>query len=242
MPLPTISVPNYELILPSNDKKIKYRPFLVKEEKILLLALESKDDKQITLAIKQILKDCIVTRGVKIEDLPTFDIEYLFLKMRAKAVGESVDLIVTCGDDGETQVPVKVFIDEIEVQKNPKHSRDIPLDDKLVLRMKYPSLEQFIENNFEFEKAVSKNNIDKSYKIISDCMDVIYSKEESWSTADVTEKERMEFIDRLSPEQFLMIEKFFQTMPILSHTIKVINPNTKVENEVVLRGLSSFFT
>jgi hypothetical protein len=241
MPLPTITVPNYELILPSNDKKIKYRPFLVKEEKILLLAQESKDNKQITLAIKQILKDCIVTRGVKIEDLPTFDIEYLFLRMRAKAVGESVDLIVTCGDDGKTEVPVKVFIDEIEVQKNPEHSRDIPLDDKLILRMKYPSLEQFIENNFEFEKPVSKNNIDKSYKIISDCMDVIYSKEESWSTSDVTEKERMEFIDRLSPEQFLMIEKFFQTMPVLSHTIKVTNPNTKVENEVVLRGLSSFF-
>lgn len=242
MPLPTVPVPNYELTLPSSEKKIKYRPFLVKEEKILLLASESKDNKQITDAIKQILKSCIVTRGVKVEELPQFDIEYIFLKIRGKSAGESLDLIITCGDDGTTQVPVTVFIDEIQIQKKPKHSRDIKLSDNLILRMKYPSLEQFIENNFEIERPVVKSKIDKALKIISDCMDVIYSDEESWAASDVTEKERLEWIETLQPEHFTMIEEFFDTMPSLSHTIKVINPNTEVENEVVLRGLSSFFT
>lgn len=241
MPLPKIAAPTYELILPSTGKTIKYRPFLVKEEKILLLALESKDTKQITTAIKQILKECIITRGVKVEDLPTFDIEYIFLNVRGKSVGESLDLIITCSDDGETQVPVTIFIDQIQVIKNPEHSCDIKLDDNLVLRMKYPSLEQFIKNNFEFTSEQSVSNIDKSFEIIASCIDVIFNAEESWATADCTKKEVFEFIESMNSNQFKLIEKFFETMPVLSHTITVTNPNTGKENIVKLEGLTSFF-
>jgi hypothetical protein len=166
MPLPKPTTPIYELILPSTEKTIKYRPFLVKEEKILLLALETKDTKSITTAIKQILKECIITKGIKVEELPTFDIEYIFLNVRGKSVGEGIDLIVTCTDDGETQVPVTVFIDEIQVQKNPEHSTDIKLDDNLVLRMKYPSLDRFIKDNFDFSMD-DASMLDKSFDIIT---------------------------------------------------------------------------
>ncbi len=241
MPLPTISAPNYELELPSSGKKIKYRPFLVKEEKILILALESQDTKQITNAIKQVLKECILTKGIKVEELPTFDIEYIFLNVRGKSVGESIDLIVTCYDDGETQVPVTVYIDEIQVQKSPEHVKDIKLDDKLVLRMKYPSLEQFIKNNFDFSSVQSESNIEKSFDIIASCIEIIFTDDESWAASDCTRKELIEFIESMNSSQFKQIEKFFETMPKLSHTIKIKNPKTGVENEVVLEGLTSFF-
>ena len=241
MPLPKISTPTYELVLPSTGKTIKYRPFLVKEEKILILALESQSTKEITNAIKQVLKDCIVTKGVKVEELPTFDIEYIFLNVRGKSVGESLDLIITCGDDGETQVPVTVFIDQIKVEEDPEHKRDIQLDTDLVLRMKYPSLDQFIKTNFDFSSEQSSSNIERSFDIIASCIDVIFNAEESWSAADSTKKELTDWIETLTPNQFKEIEKFFDTMPRLSHTVKVINPKTKVESEVVLEGLTSFF-
>jgi hypothetical protein len=241
MPLPKISTPQYELVLPSTGKTIKYRPFLVKEEKILILALESQSTKEITNAIKQVLKDCIVTKGVKVEALPTFDIEYIFLNVRGKSVGESLDLIITCGDDGETQVPVTVFIDQIKVEEDPEHKKDIQLDTDLVLRMKYPSLDQFIKTNFDFSSNQSSSNIERSFDIISSCIDVIFNAEESWSAADSTKKELTDWIDTLTPNQFKEIEKFFDTMPKLSHTVKVINPKTKVESEVELEGLTSFF-
>ena len=238
MPLPKISTPTYELVLPSTGKKIKYRPFLVREEKILILALESEDEKQIANAVKKTLKDCIQTRGVKVESLPTFDIEYLFLNIRGKAVGQAVDLIITCPDDGETTVPVKIFIDEIEVVKQEGHSPDIDLDGSLTLRMKYPSLDQFVTNNFSFDED---DGLDKSFEIIGSCIDVIFNEEDAWSTSDVTKKELMTWMDGLNSSQFKQIEEFFTTMPKLSHTIKVTNPNTKVENEIVLEGLQSFF-
>ena len=241
MPLPKISTPTYELVLPSTGKTIKYRPFLVKEEKILILALESQSTKEITNAIKQVLKDCIVTKGIKVEALPTFDIEYIFLNVRGKSVGESLDLIITCGDDGETQVPVTVFIDQIKVEEDPEHKRDIQLDTDLVLRMKYPSLDQFIKTNFDFSSEQSSSNIERSFDIIASCIDVIFNAEESWSAADSTKKELIDWIETLTPNQFKEIEKFFDTMPRLSHTVKVINPKTKVESEVVLEGLTSFF-
>lgn len=241
MPLPKISTPTYDLVLPSTGKTIKYRPFLVKEEKILILALESQSTKEITNAIKQVLKDCILTKGIKVEELPTFDIEYIFLNVRGKSVGESLDLIITCGDDGETQVPVTVFIDQIEVQKDPEHSTDIRLDTDLVLRMKYPSLDQFIKTNFDFSSEQSSSSIDRSFDIISSCIDVIFNAEESWSAADSTKKELTDWIETLTPNQFKEIEKFFDTMPRLSHTVKVINPKTKIESDVTLEGLTSFF-
>ena len=241
MPLPKIATPTYELELPSTGKTVKYRPFLVKEEKVLILALESKDVKQITLAIKSVLKDCIQTKGIKVEDLPSFDIEYLFLNIRGKSVGEAIDLIITCSDDGVTEVPTKIYVDEIQVQKDPDHSPEIRIDDNIVVKMKYPSLDQFIKNNFDFSSQESVSTIEKSFDIISSCIDSIYSGEEAWAASDCTKKELIEFIESMNSDQFKKIESFFETMPRLAHTFSVVNPKTKVENTVTLEGLTSFF-
>ena len=238
MPLPKIATPTYELVLPSTGKTIKYRPFLVKEEKILILALESEDPKQITNAIKTTLKSCISTRGIKVEDLPTFDIEYIFLNIRGKSVGESIDVLVTCPDDGETQVEHKIYIDEIKIEKDEKHSPDIKLDQSLTLRMKYPSLNEFVKNNFNIS---DDNTLQASMDIIVSCIDVVYSEDESWAAADCTKKELDEWLGTLNTSQFKEIEYFFETMPKLIHKLKVMNPNTKVESEVTLEGLTSFF-
>ena len=239
MPLPQIATPTYELVLPSTGKKIKYRPFLVKEEKILILALESEDQKQITNAVKSTLKSCISTRGIKVDELPIFDIEYIFLNIRGKSVGESIDLIVTCPDDGKTTVPVKVYIDEIQVQKEKDHNFDIKLDDFYTLRMKYPSLDQFIETNFAI--ADQKIELDDSFDMIASCIDMVFSKDDSWAASDCTKKELNEFLGQLNSKQFKEIENFFVTMPKLSHTVKVTNPNTEIESEVTLEGITSFF-
>ncbi len=240
MPLPTIATPTYELILPSTGKKLKYRPFLVKEEKLLILALESKNQVEITNSVKDVLKECVLTRGVKIDDLPTFDIEYLFLNIRAKSVGEDINLIVTCPDDKETEVKVTVYVDDIEVIKSKDHNKDIKLDKDMTLRMKYPSLSQFIENNFDTEDE-SKTTVDKTFQLIADCMDTVFTKEDAWDSKDYTPDERLQFIEQLSSKQFKDIEKFFATMPKLSHTIEVTNPNTKKKNSIVLEGLADFF-
>ena len=238
MPLPKIATPTYELVLPSTGKTIKYRPFLVKEEKILILALESEDPKQITNAIKTTLKSCISTRGIKVEELPTFDIEYIFLNIRGKSVGESIDVIVTCPDDNETQVEHKIYIDEIQVEKNEKHNRDIKLDHSLTLRMKYPSLSEFVKNNFSMS---DDNTLQASMDIIASCIDVVYSEDESWAAADCTKKELDQWLETLNTNQFKEIESFFETMPKLTHKVKVTNPNTKVESEVTMEGLQSIF-
>ena len=238
MPLPKIATPTYELVLPSTGKTIKYRPFLVKEEKILILALESEDPKQITNAIKTTLKSCISTRGIKVEDLPTFDIEYIFLNIRGKSVGESIDVLVTCPDDGKTQVEHKIYIDEIQIEKDEKHSPDIKLDQSLTLRMKYPSLNEFVKNNFNVS---DDNTLQASMDIIVSCIDVVYSEDESWAAADCTKKELDEWLGTLNTSQFKEIEYFFETMPKLTHKVQVMNPNTKVESEVTLEGLTSFF-
>ena len=240
MPLPKISTPTFELELPSNGKKIKYRPFLVREEKILIMALESEDMKQISSAIVQILSDCILTKTVKVQELSTFDIEYLFLNVRAKSVGETVEVNVTCPDDEETTVQMEIDIDTIKVQKNPEHTNIIKLDDNLSMKLKYPSLDQFVENNFEVSE--NETDVDKSLSMITSCIDIIYDSEDSWSASDCTKKELDEFIEQLNTKQFKEIETFFTTMPKLSHTIAVKNPKTGVESEVVLEGLASFFS
>ena len=237
MPLPKINTPTYELELPSTGKKIKYRPFLVREEKILIMALESEDMKQITNAIIQILSDCIQTRGVKVADLSTFDIEYLFLNVRGKSVGEHIEVMVTCPDDGKTQVPMSINIDDIKVQKSENHNPDIKLDDTYTLKMRYPSLNEFIKTNFNAEDI----KVDDTFELIAQCIDQVYSEEESWTQADCTKKELTEFLEQLNSSQFKEIEKFFDTMPKLSHTVKVTNPETKVKSDIVLEGLSSFF-
>jgi len=237
MPLPKISTPTYELELPSTGKKVKYRPFLVKEEKILIIAMESEDEKQITNAIKEVISSCIITRGVKVDQLSTFDIEYLFLNIRGKSVGEEVEVMVTCPDDGETQVPTVISLDEIKVQKGKNHSRDIKLDDELMLRMKYPSIDEFIKNNFSGQEIT----VDNTFDLISSCVEQVYSEEESWSAADCTKKELKQFLEQLSSKQFKEIETFFETMPKLSHTVTVTNPKTGVESDIVLEGLTAFF-
>ena len=238
MPLPTISTPTYELTLPSSDKKIKYRPFLVKEEKILIIAMESQDSKQIARVIKDVLSKCILSRGIKVEKLSTFDIEYLFLNIRGKSVGEAIEVMVTCPDDGKTQVPTSINIDEIKVIIDDDHQRDIKLDDTYSLRMRYPSLDEFVKNNFATASDIS---VDDTFDLIASCVDQVYSEEESWAAADCTQKELTQFVESLNSNQFKEVEKFFDTMPKLSHTVKVINPNTKKENEVVLEGLQNFF-
>jgi len=242
MPLPKINTPTHELVLPSNGKKIKYRPFLVREEKILVMAMESEDMKQITTAIVDILNNCIITRGVKVEKLSTFDIEYLFLNVRSKSVGETVEVNVTCPDDGETQVQMEIYIDSIKVKKDKNHTNIVKLDDNLSMKLKYPSLNEFIENNFDASSNSGKSEVAQSLDMITSCIDMIYNEEESWSSTDSTKKELLEFIEQLNTKQFKEIEKFFVTMPKLSHTIKVKNPNTKVESEVVMEGLASFFS
>ncbi len=238
MPLPKIATPTYELELPSTGEIIKYRPFLVKEEKLLVIALESEDTKQITTAIKSVIKSCVLTKGIKVEQLPTFDIEFLFLNIRGKSVGEELEVNVICPDDGETQVPVTINLDDIQVQKNEEHNKQVKLDDNLMMEMKYPSLEQFIKSNFDFSEG---NQMDQSFQLIGTCIDKIYSEEEVWAAADCTKKEVNDFLDSMNSSQFKGIEKFFETMPKLSHTVTVKNPETKVESEVVIEGLASFF-
>ena len=240
MPLPTIETPIYELKLPSSNKKIKYRPFLVKEEKILILALESKDQDEITNAVTDVLKKCILTKTVDIDSLPTFDIEYLFLNIRAKSIGEDIKMTVICPDDRETKVSVTVYVDEIKVIKPKDHTTDIVIDDKMTMRMKYPSLNQFVENNFDV-KDDPEVMVDKTLKVVADCIDTVYTEEDAWEAKDYTPTERVKFIEQLNSKQYKKVEKFFSTMPKLSHTIEVINPNTKEKSSVVLEGLADFF-
>jgi hypothetical protein len=238
MPLPRITTPIYELEIPSLKKEIRYRPFLVKEEKILIIAQESEDSKQIANAVKTVISNCILSKGIKVENLSTFDIEYMFLNFRGKSLGESVDVFITCPDDGTTKVPVSINLDEIEVEEQEGHNRDIKLDDILTMRMKYPSMSEFVKNNFNSAEGIGVN---ESFDLIASCIDQIYSEEESWTGSDTPKKELLEFVEQLNSSQFKEVEKFFDTMPKLSHTVKVTNPNTKVESEVVLEGLSAFF-
>jgi len=238
MPLPTIVTPTYDLELPSTGKKIKYRPFLVKEEKLLVLALETENPKDISNAIKTVLKNCIQSRGIKVETLPTFDIEYLFLNIRGKSVGEILEVNIISPDDEETQVPVEINLDDIQVQKDNDHSKNIKLDAKLMMEMKYPSLDQFVKNNFDFDGNI---NMDQSFELIASCVNKIYNEDEVWSAADVTKKELVAFLEQMNTIQFKEIEKFFETMPKLSHKVSFVNPKTGKENTVILEGLSSFF-
>ena len=238
MPLPKIATPTYELELPSTGKTISYRPFLVKEEKLLVLALESEDTKQITNAIKAVIKACVLTKGIKVETLPTFDIEFLFLHIRGKSVGEELEVNIICPDDEKTQVPVTIDLEDIQVQKTEDHTNQIKLDSNLMMEMKYPSLNEFIKNNFEFDE---KNQMQQSFELIAQCIDKIYNEEEVWTSSDCTKKVMNDFLESMNSAQFKEIESFFTTMPKLSHTVKVTNPETKVESEVVLEGLASFF-
>ena len=224
--------------MPSTGETIQYRPFLVREEKLLVLALESENMKEITTAIKAVIKNCILSKGIKIESLPTFDIEYLFLNIRGKSVGEEIEVNVICPDDEDITVPVTISVDDIKVVKNKKHTNKIKVDDSIMMEMRYPSLEQFIKSNFDFSGS---NLMDQSFDLVASCIDKIYQGDEVWTSADVTKKELLDFLEQMNSSQFKQIETFFETMPKLSHTVKVRNPASGVESEVVLEGLSNFF-
>ena len=237
MALPELDTPTYRLTLPSTKKEIQYRPFLVKEQKLLMMAQESEDDNQVIDMVSQVVSACTFEK-IDVNTSPMFDIEYIFLQIRGKSVGETIDLVVTCGDDGVTEVPITVNIDDIQVKKSDDHSTDIELADGYSVRMKYPSISQFVETNFQDE---SKDQVEKSFNIVANSIDMVYNEEEMFSAAECTKKELKEWVESLTSEQFQKIEGFFNTMPKLQHTLKVKNPKTKKENTVVLEGLTDFF-
>ena len=238
MPLPTLSVPTYEVELPSTGKKVKYRPFLVKEEKVLLLAMESEDAKEIESAVKQTLNHCIQTRGVKVENLASFDLEYLFLKIRGVSAGEEIKMRVTCQDDGETQVTVDINIDDITVDKPANHNRKIMLTDDVGLVMKYPGFKQFVNITLLNDGLESTEDI---FSLVADCIDQVFEGEEVWDASDMKKSEIIAFLEGMTQQQFELLQEFFESMPSLKHEFKATNPNTGVESTYTLEGLQSFF-
>lgn len=236
MALPKLGVPTYELILPSTGKPVKYRPFLVKEEKILLLALESEDEKEVINAVKNTLRACVLSR-VKVDQLPSFDLEYLFLKIRAAAVGEVIQMTVTCTDDGETTVKASINIDDVQVHKEEGHTNKIMLTDTMGILLSYPSMDRFIESQF-LNKDV---DTDEVFNFIADHIEQIFDGDDVYDSTTTTKKEFREFVEGLTSKQFEEIQKFYETMPRLTHTFKVVNPNTGNECEYTIEGLQSFF-
>lgn len=232
MSLPTLNTPTYELVIPSTKKKVKYRPFFVKEEKILLLALESEDDIEIANAIKEIITACVLTKGFKVEDLATFDIEYVFLNIRAKSVGEIIEMVVTCPDDRKTEVPVRINIDDIKVQFPEDHSNQIKLSDDLWIEMKYPNIDTF---------AVKEESVDDTFRLVASSIKKIYNDEDVWDESTTSIEEFTSFVETMNSKQFAEIQKFFDTMPSLRHTVDIKNPNTEVVTPYVIEGLSNFF-
>ena len=233
MALPTMDLPTYELEIPSNKKKIKYRPFLVKEEKVLLLALESENDKNIRDAVVSLLKACIQSR-VKVENLATFDLEYIFLNIRAVSVGEIVEMNVVCNDDEKTNVRYNLDLTDVNVIFPEGHSNKIMLTDTTGVVMKYPSMDGFVQGQF------SNKDFDV-IDVIASSIDQIFQEEEVYDESTTTKKEFVQFVESLTNSQLEKIQAFFETSPRLEHTFKVTNPNTGVESEYTLRGLQSFF-
>ena len=236
MALPQVALPTYELTVPSTGKKLKFRPFVVKEEKLLLLALESNDEKNIEDAVKQLLKGCIQSR-VKIDDLPIFDLEFIFLQIRAVSVGEIIEMNVTCKDDNETKVKYNLNLAEVKVNFPEGHSKKIELSKKMGIVMKYPSMKEFIKTSI-IGSALDADNV---LEVIAGCIDQIYDGEEVYDSSTTTKKEFTEFVEGLTNAQFEELQKFFETAPSLSHTFSVTNPNTGKESEFIIEGLASFF-
>ena len=236
MALPTMDLPTYELEIPSTKKKIRYRPFLVKEEKVLLLAIESNDDKNIRDAVLGLLKACIQSR-VKIENLATFDLEYIFLNIRAVSVGEIVEMNVTCQDDEKTQVRYNLNLTEAQVIFPEGHSNKIMLTDTTGVIMKYPSFDRFVNGQFG-DGSVDENEV---IKIIAESIDQIFQGEEVYDDSTTSKKEFIQFVESLTNAQMEKIQAFFESSPRLEHKFTVTNPNTGVESEYTLRGLNSFF-
>jgi len=236
MALPKIGYPTYELELPSTGKTVKYRPFLVKEEKVLLMALESNDEKQVITAVKDLIKNCVISR-IKVDQLPSFDLEYLFLKIRGASIGEIIALTVTCLDDNETTVETEININDVEVFKPEGHDKKIMFEDGMGIVMKYPSMQQFIEREF-LQKDMKTEEV---YGFIADSIDQIFTEEEVFDSSTTTKKEFRTFVDGLTTKQFEKIQQFYTTCPKLSHKFVVINPKTGKESEYTIEGLQSFF-
>lgn len=236
MSLPKINVPLYELTIPSTGKKIKYRPFVVKEEKLLLLALESEDQDEITNSIIQIINNCVQSK-INIDELSTFDVEYLFLNIRSKSVGEVLEFAITCPDDNETQVEVEINIDEIQVVKEENHTDTIDLENGYFIKMKYPTM-KYIMNR---KNTDGKSIIDSTFEYAVECIDQIYNEEEVWESANSTHKELSEFVENLNTKQYQKLQNFFNTMPKLKHSVDITNPKTGVKSEVTIEGLANFF-
>ena len=236
MALPQVVLPTYELEVPSNGKKIKYRPFVVKEEKLLLLALESEDSKEIEKAVKTLLKSCISSR-IKIEELPIFDLEYIFLQIRAVSIGDIVKMRVTCKDDDKTQVPYNLNLSEVKVVKPEGHSNKIMLTDDMGVIMKYPGMNDFISGSIMGQAPTAEGVID----IIAGCIDQIFDGEDVYDSSTTTKKEFSQFLEGLTNSQFESIQEFFEGTPRLEHTFTVKNPNTGEDSEFTITGLSNFF-
>ena len=236
MALPKLDVPIYEMTVPSTDEKIKYRPFLIKEEKILLIAMESGANEDVIQAVKQIVSECTFNK-LKLGNMPMFDVEYIFLQIRSKSVGEVSKLKVLCRDDGETYANVEVDLTEIEVQVNDDHTNKIELTDEMGVIMKYPTIDSFST------AGISDITADNMLDVIVACIDKIYDKkgEEVYDSKDSSKKELMDFVEGMNTTQFQDVQAFFDSMPKLRHEITVVNPKTKVENVVALSGLNDFF-
>tara|TARA_Y100000004_G_scaffold180258_1_gene224682 strand:- start:425 stop:1132 length:708 start_codon:yes stop_codon:yes gene_type:complete len=234
MALPKLNTPKYKMKLPSDGRVVNFRPFLVKEEKLLLVATETGGQEGLFEAIKTIIAEC--TDIANVEELATFDIEFVFLQIRTKSVGETVSVSVTCPDDNETQVEAEIPLDDIKVKKTRGHKPEIKLDDNVIITMKYPSLDTFVEMNFAEDQGV-----EQVFKMAASCLKTIADTEQVYDCADSTQAELEEFFESLTSNQFKMIQEFFETMPKLAYTLKVTNPNTGVESDVELEGLASFF-
>tara|TARA_Y100000033_G_scaffold50524_1_gene61264 strand:+ start:3518 stop:4225 length:708 start_codon:yes stop_codon:yes gene_type:complete len=234
MALPKLNTPKYKMKLPSDGRVVNFRPFLVKEEKLLLVATETGGQEGLFEAIKTIIADC--TDIDDVEALATFDIEFVFLQIRTKSVGETVTVNITCPDDNETQVEVDIPLDDIKVRKTRGHKPEIKLDENVIITMKYPSLDTFVEMNFSEDQGV-----EQVFKMAASCLKTIADTEQVYDCADSTQDELNEFFESLTSSQFKLIQEFFETMPKLAYTLKVTNPNTGVESDVELEGLASFF-
>ena len=236
MALPKLTTPTYELEIPSTDEKIKYRPFLVKEEKILMMALESKSEKDITQAVKDIVSECTFNK-VNIDNMPMFDVEYIFLQVRSKSVGEVSKLKLLCPDDKKTYADVEVDLNEVKVQVGEDHTNKIDLGNGMGIIMQYPSIDSFKDS------GIRDINASNMLEVISTCILQIYEEEgkKVYNSKDQTSKELTDFIEQLNTKQFKDVQKFFETMPKLKHEITVKNPKTKKENKVTLTGLNDFF-
>jgi hypothetical protein len=237
MALPKIEVPTYELTLPSEDKKIKYRPFLVREEKILYIAMETGQNKEMINALKDVVGACTFD-VLNVDRLPIFDIEYLFLQIRAKSVSEITKFRAICPDDGKTYVETEVDLTKVEVQVDDEHTNRIVLDTQrnLGLVLKYPTLK-----NYDVGRGLDNIEVDKVFNILIDCVDHIFEGDKIYPAKDTSKQELKEFIESLPQEAFNKIKSFFDTMPKLKHEIEVTNPNTNVTSKIVLTGIADFF-